>query len=146
MVDIHKVTGKLPFKPKKGFVLPQHRFTGIYNPLHLQLDSKDNPLPRNEPYNAVDSISMHHDIYYRDNDTPAGERECDHKMLAKLNALAPKGRREKVDRQLVRSIIRLKHRMGLGIHWTNQLANELHKPVRRRFDKRTVFAKQVDDI
>ena len=36
--------------------------------------------------------------------------------------------------------------MGLGIHWTNQLANELHKPVRRRFDKRTVFAKQVDDI
>ena len=36
--------------------------------------------------------------------------------------------------------------MGLGIHWTNQLANALHKPVRRRFDKRTVFAKQVDDI
>ena len=36
--------------------------------------------------------------------------------------------------------------MGLGIHWNNQLANELHKPVRRRFDKRTVFAIQVDDI
>ena len=36
--------------------------------------------------------------------------------------------------------------MGLGIDWSNQLANELHKPVRRRFDKRTVFAKQVDDI
>ena len=36
--------------------------------------------------------------------------------------------------------------MGLGIHWSNQLANELHKPVRRRFEKRTVFAKQVDDI
>ena len=30
--------------------------------------------------------------------------------------------------------------------WSNQLANELCKPVRRRFDKRTVFAKQVDDI
>ena len=58
----------------------------------------------------------------------------------------PKGRREKVDRQLVRSIIGLKHRLGLGVHWTNQLANELHKPVRRRFDKSTVFAKQVDDI
>ena len=58
----------------------------------------------------------------------------------------PKGRREKVDRQLVRSIIGLKHRFGLGMHWTNQLANELHKPIRRRFDKRTVFANQVDDI
>ena len=36
--------------------------------------------------------------------------------------------------------------MGLGIDWSNQLANGLHKPVRGRFDKRTVFAKQVDDI
>ena len=67
-------------------------------------------------------------------------------MLAELNALVPKDRREKVDRQLVRSIIGLKHRIGLGIHWTNQLANELHKPARRRFDERSVFAKQVDDI
>ena len=48
--------------------------------------------------------------------------------------------------RLVRSIIGLEHRMGLGIDWRNQLANELHKPVRRRFDKHTVFAKQVDDI
>ena len=67
-------------------------------------------------------------------------------MLAELNALVPERRREKMDRQLVRSIIGLKHRMGLSIDWSNQLANELHKPVRRRFDKRTVFAKQVDDI
>ena len=67
-------------------------------------------------------------------------------LLAELNALVPKGRCEKVDRQLVRSIIGLKQRMGLGIHWSNQLANDPHSPVRRRFDKRTVFAKQVDDI
>ena len=89
---------------------------------------------------------MRHDIRYRDNDTPAGKREFDRKILAEFNALVPEGRREKVDRQMVRSIIGLKHRMGLGIDWSNQLANELHKPVRRRFDKRTVFAKQVDDI
>ena len=128
-MDIHSVTGKIPFKPKKGFVLPKHRFTGPYNPLHLQLDSKDNPLPGNEPYNAVDAISMRHHICYRDNVTPAGKRECDRKMLAELNALVPKGRREKVDIPLVRSIIGLEHRMGLGIDWSNQLANELHKPV-----------------
>ena len=47
MVDIHKVIGKIPFKPKKGFVLPGHRFTWPYNPLHLQLDPQDNPLPGN---------------------------------------------------------------------------------------------------
>ena len=38
MVDIHRVIGKVPFKPKKGFVLPTHRFTVPYNPLHLQLE------------------------------------------------------------------------------------------------------------
>ena len=58
MVDIHKVIGKIPYKPKREFVLPKHRFTGPFNPLHLQLDSQDNPLPGNEPYNAVDTISM----------------------------------------------------------------------------------------
>ena len=89
---------------------------------------------------------MRHDICYRDNDTPAGKRECDRKMLAELNGLIPEGRREKMDRQLVRRITGLKHRMGLGIDWSNQLANELRKPVLRRFDKCTVFAKQVDDI
>ena len=67
-------------------------------------------------------------------------------MLAELNAFVLNGNREKVDRQLVQSIIGLKHRMGLGIDWSNELANELHKPVRRQFDKRTVFAKQFDDI
>ena len=122
----------------------QNIASGAYNPLHLQVDSKDNPLPGNEPYNAVDNIYMRHDICYGDNDTPAGQRECDRKMLVELNALVAKGRREKVYRELVRSIIGLKHRMGQGIDWSNQLADELHKPVRRRFDKRTVFAKQVD--
>ena len=97
-MDIHKVIGKIPFKPKKGFVLPIHRFTGPYNPLHLQLDSNDNPLPGNEPYNDVDATSMRHDNSYRDN--PTGKHECDRKMLAELNTLVPKGRRENLDRQL----------------------------------------------
>ena len=56
--------------------------------------------------------------------------------LAELNMLVPMDRCEKVDRQLVRSIIGLTHRMGLGIHWSNQLANELHKSV-RSFPDRT---------
>ena len=35
---------------------------------------------------------------YRDNDTPAGKRECHRKMLAELNALIPECRRDKVER------------------------------------------------
>ena len=34
----------------------------------------------------------------------------------------------------------------MGMHWSSQLADKLHKPVRRRCQKRSVFAKQVDDI
>ena len=61
------------------------------------------------------------------------------KCLAELNALTLPGRREKVERQLVRGIIGLKRRLGMGI-LSSQLANEVHKPVRKRFQKRSVFA------
>ena len=87
-MDIHKLIGKLPLRPKEGFVLPGHKYTGPYNPLSLQLDENDNPLPGHEPFNAVDAISMHHDICYRDNEKE--KEKCDDKMLLELNLLEPK--------------------------------------------------------
>ena len=104
---------KDPFKPRKGFVLLKHRYTGPCNPLPLQLDSKDRLLPWQEPYNAVYAIAMLHDICYRDNEN--GKADCDCKMLAELNALTPPGC-EKMDRQLVGGIIGLKHRLGMGVN------------------------------
>ena len=35
---------------------------------------------------------------------------------------------------------------GSEIEWTNQLANELHKPLRHNFPKRYIFVQNVDDI
>ncbi|MCH2405979.1 MAG: hypothetical protein MK200_07280, partial [Nitrosopumilus sp.] len=35
---------------------------------------------------------------------------------------------------------------GSGIKWTSNMADELHKPVRKKFLKRFVFVRQVDDI
>ena len=67
-MDIHKVIDKFP-RPKRGFVLPYHKYTGPYNPVHEQLDEDNWPLPGQEPYNAVDVISMHHDLCYRGNNT-----------------------------------------------------------------------------
>ena len=66
-MDIHSLIGKIP-RPDKGFVLPGHKYTGPYNPLHNQLDENDQPLPGNEPYNAVDEISLHQAIaaFYSD--------------------------------------------------------------------------------
>ena len=63
-MDIHKVIGYLPH-PKKGWVLPNHKYTGPYNPLDKQL-SNNIPVSGQEPFNHVDEISLRHDICYRD--------------------------------------------------------------------------------
>ena len=57
-IDIHALIGKLPILPKKGFVLPWHKYTGPYNPLDKQLDENDQPIPGQEPYNSVDAILL----------------------------------------------------------------------------------------
>ena len=147
-IDIHELIGKLP-RPKKGFTLPGHKYTGPYNPLQDQLDQNDIPIAGQEPFNAVDAISMHHDICYRDNNTKLGKRKCDDQMLLELDQIEPKNLRERLDRALVKKIISKKRRLGLGVaavKWTDQLAEELHKPIRRKFKKRIVFSKAVDDI
>src|SRR5215470_17872270 len=80
-IDLHSLIGKLP-KPKRGWTLPNHKYTGPWNPLHEQLDENDNPLPGQEPYNKVDEIAMKHDICYRDQKDD--KRGCDRKMLDEL--------------------------------------------------------------
>ena len=145
-MDIHKLIGKLP-RPKKGWVLPNHKYTGPYNPLDEQLDELDRPVPGQEPYNGVDAISMRHDICYRDHaEEKGGKHKCDDVMLNELNVLHPKSMREKIDKGLVKALIGTKRKLGLGIEWTDTLTDELHKPVRAKFKKRHVFAKNVDDI
>ena len=134
-------------------MLPFHKYTGPYNPLHDQLDEFDRPVSGQEQYNAVDEIAMRHDICYRDKgETKEGKHACDDEMLKELNVLNPKGVREKIDKKLVRAILGKKRKLGWGItdddgdEWTNELTDELHKPVRRKFRKRRVFAKDVDSI
>ena len=125
-VDIYEVIGKIPFILKSGFVLPKHCYTRPYNALYLHLDSKDQPLPREEPYNGLDAISMRHGNCYWDNGM--GKPVCDCKMPVEWNALTFRGRC--ADRQLVRGIIGLKHRLGIGImeqltsRWTPQTSEE----------------------
>ena len=135
-MDIHKVIGKLP-QPKRGFVLP-------YNLLHEQLDEYDQPLAGQEPYNAVNVISMHHDICYQDNETKEGKHACDDEMLKELGVLEPI--REKIDRKLVRTIIGTNRKLGCRIELSNELADELHKPIRKKFKTRRVFASSTDAI
>ena len=128
MMDIHAVIGRLP-RPKGGFTLPNHKYTGPYNPLDEQFDENDILRPGQEPYNAVDAISMRHDICYRDHEKDKGGKHmCDDRMLQELKEMKPKGFREKLDRRITRALIGIKRRLGWGVSsplWNNELAKEL---------------------
>ena len=63
---------------------------------------------------------------------------CGHLCLFVLKALSVGWTFQEVLNYLTKS--------GAGIKWTNEIANELHKPVRRNFPKRFVFVRNVDDI
>ena len=143
-IDIHKLIGKIQMIRKKGLLLYKHKYTGPYNPLDYQLDENDQPLLGQEPYNAVDAIALQHDICYRDK--PKNKRQCDAAMLQNLKVLKAKGVREKIDRQVVRAIIGAKHKLGWGVTWSDLLADELHKPIQRKFVKRKVYAFNIDSI
>ena len=41
-IDIHKVIGRLPIIPKKGFTLPNYNYCGPYNPLDKQVIYDEN--------------------------------------------------------------------------------------------------------
>jgi len=71
---VHSVIGKLPRRPKGGFTLPSHKYTGPYNPLDQQLDSNDKPLPGQESFNQVDAVALKHDICYRDYNDKIGKK------------------------------------------------------------------------
>ena len=90
-IDIHKAIGKLP-KPKGGFTLTGHKYTGPYNPLEQQLryDPTTGQILEiyDQPTGRTDSISMQHDVDYS---VCKDDRKCknraDRKMLKALDAV-----------------------------------------------------------
>jgi hypothetical protein len=69
-------------------------------------------------------------------------------MLEELNIYNPT-LRERFDRAFVKPIITAKYKLGMGVGktvWTNALADELHKPVIKKFQKRKVYVKGIDEI
>ena len=67
-------------------------------------------------------------------------------MLDELNAIKTKGIREKIDYAIVKPIIWLKYKLGLGLYDNLHLAEELHKPIKHKFARRKVFVFNIDDI
>ena len=115
-VDIHKAIGKLP-KPKGGFTLPGHNYTGPYNPLEQQLryDPTTGEILEYyvKPSGKTDAIAAQHDVDYS---VCGNDRKCknkaDRKMVKSLDAIPWKERQW--GHALARNVIDVKQKLGLG--------------------------------
>ena len=167
-VDIHNAILKVA--PKKGFVMPGHRYTGPGNPLDKQL--KYNPNTGQileiyeEPTGRTDAVSMQHDVDYSvcgnkpKSDQIKCKNEADRKMVKALDSIPWKERQW--GHTVARNAIAAKAKLGLGVkkkedkkrqkpsseekNWQKQLADELHKPIKRNFTRRRVVVNHIDEI
>ena len=121
-VDIHKMIGKLP-KPKSGWTLPGHKYTGPYNPLDKQLkyDPKTGQILEiyEEPTGRTDAVSMQHDVDYSvcgnkpKSDQIKCKNEADQKMVKALDSIPWKERQW--GHTVARNAIAAKAKLGLGV-------------------------------
>ena len=115
-IDIHKQIGKLP-KPKGGWTLPGHNYTGPYNDLENQV--RYNPETGeileiyDQPTGPTDAVAMQHDVDYS---VCGDDRKCknkaDRKMVKSLDAIPWKERQW--GHWLARTIINTKQKLGMG--------------------------------
>ena len=115
-VDVHKAIGKLP-KPRKGWTLPGHNFTGPYNPLEEQLryDPATGEILEvyQKPTGKTDAVAAQHDVDYS---VCGNDRKCknkaDRRMVKSLDAI-PWNERQ-WGHALARNVIDVKEKLGLG--------------------------------
>ena len=85
---------------------------------------------------------MRHDIIYRDH--PARKKQCDDVMLNELNNLEPENWRKSIDKSALGTIIGARSRLGLSVKWRDNLVEELHKPIQRKFKNKFEFVTKTD--
>ena len=133
-IDIHKQIGKLP-KPKGGWTLPGHKYTGPYNDLENQV--RYNPETGeileiyDQPTGPTDAVAMQHDVDYS---VCGDDRKCknkaDRKMVKSLDAIPWKDRQW--GHTLARTIINTKQKIGWGNLGSPKTPSSNVKNVKRR--------------
>jgi len=132
--------------------LPGHNFIGPGKKLNKRLNPDMTPKAWLKTINRVDTSAYHHDIcYVKTKDTKPRNEKCDTEMLQELDGIYNPTLRERMERGVVCKIIGTKKRFGMGLKkenliWSDQLADELHKPVVRHFRERKVYVKGIDKI
>ena len=119
-LDIHEAILKVA--PKKGFVMPGHRYTGPGNPLDKQLKYDPNTGQilqiYQQPTGKTDAVAMQHDVDYSVcGNKPKSEQvkcknEADRKMVKELDSIPWKDRQW--GHAVARNAIAAKAKLGLG--------------------------------
>ena len=119
-VDIHKAILKVA--PKKGFMMPEHNYTGPGNPLEQQLryDPTTGQILEiyQQPTGKTDAVSMQHDVDYTvcGNKSKSNQVKCkneaDRKMVKALDAIPWKDRQW--GHTVARNAIAAKSKLGMG--------------------------------
>ena len=120
-LDIHNAILKVA--PKKGFVMPGHRYTGPGNPLEQQLRYDPNTGQileiYQQPTGRTDAVSMQHDVDYSvcGNKSKSDQVKCkndaDRKMVKALDAIPWKERQW--GHAIARNAIAAKSKLGMGV-------------------------------
>ena len=120
-IDIHKAILKVA--PKKGFVMPGHKYTGPGNPLEQQLrfDRNTGQILKiyQQPTGKTDAVSMQHDVDYTvcgnkpKSDQVKCKNEADRKMVKALDAIPWKERQW--GHTIARNAIAAKSKLGMGV-------------------------------
>ena len=141
---LNKAINNLPIEMH----LQGHNFTGPGTKLNKRLNPDLTLKKWSKPVNRVDKAAYHHDLcYLKNNDTATRNAVCDKNMLKELEGIYKPTIREKMERDLVSTLIGTKARFGMGVKKkVPTLAEELHKPVRRKFEKRRVLVNGIDKI
>ena len=146
---LNTLVNKLPFEMH----LPGHNFTGPGTKLYKRLNLDGTPKEWSKPINRDDNAAYHHDLFYsKHDDTKTRNEVCDKTMLGELNGIVNPSLRERIDKSIVEKLINAKVNFELGapikknLKFTNELAEELYKPVTRKFQRRRVNVNAIDEI
>ena len=147
-IDIHKMIGKLPIKPKRGFTLPNMNYCGPYNPSNKQLiyDKNGNILKYiQNPTGETDAICAQHDIDYTLAKNLKDKHIADEKMIKAINELPYN--QQQYGTFLVKNIIRSKRKLGLGNNFTMEdLSQELNRSSIQKFERQKVIVNHINEM
>ena len=118
--------------------LPGHNYTGPGTRTDIRLDENNIPKPGEEPINRVDAAALNHDIAY-ESENIEDRHIADVKLIHEVNRIPNPTIKEKLERALVKNIMKAKITFGSGQSpiafgagienesSSAQLATELHK-------------------